>query len=134
MVLDPINPKLVVLVGKGSGEEIYVFSITGKQPRVIWHLPDLTASVEVIDPGSLQIRYTDDGPVITLHGCARHLCGGKGSAGALTYSIASGRMCSALASWNSLLNRADIRYSSPGDSLTDLEKSFLDAMLREEGY
>jgi len=134
MITVPLAPKLVVLTARGPHEEIYLFSLTKEQPRVIWHLSQFPPSVESISPRNLQIRYTDDGPVITLHGCARHLCGGKGSAGAFTYSVASGRMCSALASWDDRANRADFSYSCPGGTVTDSEKGFLDGMLREEGY
>jgi hypothetical protein len=134
MIVDPVAPKVVVLAGSGSGEEIYVFSLSKKQSRIAWHLSQFPSSVEVISPRNLQVRYTDAGPVITLHGCARHLCGGKGSAGAFTYSTASGKMCSALASWDDRANRANVSYSCPGGTLTDLEKGLLDGMLREEGY
>lgn len=134
MIVVPLAPKLVVLAARGPREEIYLFSLSKKQSRLVWHLSKFPPSVEAVDPTNLQIKYTDDGPVITLHGCAAHLCGGKGSSGAFTYSVDSGKMCSALANWDDRANRANFSYSCPGGTLTDPEKGLLDDMLREEGY
>jgi len=135
MITEPgTPPMLVVLAARSSNEEIYLFSLSNKQSRVVWHLSPLPPSVEVINPINLKIEYTEAGPLITLHGCARHLCGGEGSAGAFTYSVATGKMCSALASWDSRTKRANIDYSCPGGKLTDLEKSLLDKMMKEEHY
>jgi hypothetical protein len=134
MIVDPIAPKVVVLAGHGTGEEIDVFSLSDNRSRIIWRLSEFPPSVEVIDPRDLQIKYTDAGPVITMHGCARHLCGGRGSAGAFTYFLTGKRMCSALANWDDRASRADFSYSCPGGMPTDQEKGLLDGMLREEGY
>jgi hypothetical protein len=134
VIVDPGKPKIVVLAEEGAGEALYLFSLENGKSRVAWHLSKFPQSIEVIDPNNLQIKFTDDGPVITLHGCARHLCGGKGSAGALMYFIDKGKMCSAVANWDSRAKRANISYSSPSGPLTELEKGLLDDMLKDEGY
>jgi hypothetical protein len=91
--------------------------------------------MKVIDPSNLRVVFTDDGPVILLHGCAPHLCGGNGLAGALTYVVNEHRMYTAYASWYNSTETGEIVYS-PEDSAPgyQAQKKLLDDMLREEHY
>ena len=135
MISDNGNPSVVVLSKQASGENLSLLSMTDGKLRTEWHLAQLPQFMATVDPTALRVTMTDDGPVISLHGCAAHLCGGKGLAGALTYVVNQHRMYTAFASWSDSENTAKIVYSS-GDStpISDNQKKFLDSMLREEKY
>jgi hypothetical protein len=135
MIIDARNPKVVVLFAKGSSESISLFSMVDGRARTVWHLAHLPEFMSVIDPANLRVVITDDGPIILLHGCARHLCGGKGLAGALTYVVNEQRMYTAFASWSNSTQTLKVVYS-PEDSAHgyEIQKKLLDSMLRDEDY
>ena len=83
MIPNPLMPKVAVLyyVKGSSGRSISLLSLDHGKVRTEWHLAQLPEFMEAIDPANLRIASTDDGLVISLHGCAPHLCGGKGLAG-----------------------------------------------------
>jgi len=137
MIPDPLKPKVVVLFyRKGlDGESISLLSMSQGKVSKEWHLAQLPKSMGVIAPASLRVVTTDDGPVILAHGCAAHLCGGKGLAGALTYVINEHRMYTAYASWSNSTNTGRVVYSSEeATPAYRTQKKLLDEMLREENY
>ena len=137
MIPNPLMPKVAVLyyVKGSSGRSISLLSLDHGKVRTEWHLAQLPEFMEAIDPANLRIASTDDGLVISLHGCAPHLCGGKGLAGALIYVVNEHKMYTAFASWSSSTQTLKVVYSpevsSPGD---EAKKKLLDSMLRDEGY
>jgi hypothetical protein len=136
MITDPMSPKVVVLYYvKGSSESLTLLSMTHGRVRTEWRLKQLPEFMRVIAPSNLQVLLTEDGPVIVLHGCAPHLCGGKGLAGALTYVIKEHRMYSAYASWYNSTRTLDVVYSPEDPKLrSETQQKLLDSMLRDEGY
>jgi hypothetical protein len=135
MITNSKHLGVVVLFKQSSGEGISLISMTDGQVRTIWHLAQLPAFMSVIDPSNLRVTTTEDGPVILLHGCALHLCGGKGLAGALTYVVNEHRVYTGFASWSSSTGTAKVVYS-PHDATLRYEgqRKLLDSMLREEHY
>ena len=105
------------------------------QVRTVWNLPQIPPFMSVIDPSHLSVTVSDDGPIISLHGCAPHLCGGEGLAGALTNVVNERRLYTAYASYDSSTKTTKFVYS-PEDSTAEFEKQkkLLDGMLREERY
>jgi hypothetical protein len=137
MIPDSLKPKVAVLyyVKGTAGGSIGLLSISHEKVRTEWHLAQLPKFMEVIDPANLRVVITDDGPIILLHGCAVHLCGGKGLAGALTYVVNEHQMYTAYASWSNSTKSSKIVYSSGDASLEcQKQKKLLDDMLREEHY
>jgi hypothetical protein len=116
---------------------ISLMSIADGRIRTLWHLSQVPEFMAVLSPSELRIVSTADGPVIVLHGCARHLCGGEGLAGALTYAINERRMYTAYANaiWSDGKETVEIVYSphEPGPKF-EVQKRLLDGMLREENY
>jgi hypothetical protein len=136
MIPDPLNPRIVVLYhSQDSGESLSLISLDHGNLRIEWHLTKLPEFMEVVSPADLEVTMTGNGPVIMLHGCARHLCGGEGLAGALTYVVNEHRLYSAYANWSSSTKTTQFVYS-PDESghPNETQKKLLDAMLRDEGY
>ncbi len=135
LILDVGEPKVVVLSQQGSRESISLYSLTDGNIRNLWHLAKLPDFMAAINPSNLRVVKTDNGPVILLHGCARHLCGGKGLAGALAYEVNAKRLYTVFASWSSQDETTKIVYS-PEDSTPEFkaQKKLLDNMLRDENY
>lgn len=136
MITDPMSPKVVVLFyAKGAGESLSLLSIANGNVITEWNLAKLPDFMSVTAPHNLSVLMTDDGPIISLHGCAPHLCGGKGLAGALTYVVDEHRLYTASASWSASATSAKFVYS-PEDSThgREIQKKLLDSMLRDEGY
>ena len=133
MIPDPLNPRVVVLYySLGPGESLSLMSLGHGSVHTEWHLAQLPEFMGVVSPANLRVIMTDDGPVISLHGCARHLCGGEGLAGALVYVVKERSMYSVYASWSSSTKTTKFIYSPehPGEA----QKKLLDAMMRDESY
>jgi hypothetical protein len=135
MITDSTNPKVVVLFAKGSRESLSLLSMSHGKVRTEWYLAKLPDFMSVIAPADLRVVTTDDGPVILLHGCARHLCGGEGVAGALTYVVNKHQIYTLFANWSVSTKTAKFVYS-PEDSTPgfEVQKKLLDSMLRDENY
>jgi hypothetical protein len=135
LVSEPANPGAVILNSKVGGFGLTLFSLAGQRSKVRWKLDKIPDYMSVIDPSKLRVVIGDQGPVILLHGCARHLCGGQGLAGALAYVMKADRMCSAYASWSSTTKTTSIVYEPPvSDDTCKWQVGLLNSMLRDEGY
>ena len=134
MVLGYPSTHFVVLYIHGDAVSLDVLTVTGQEIRKTWHLANIPDFMPVIDPRQLIVVNTDEGPVVTLHGCARHLCGGKGLAGALIYYINANRLCTVMANFRNATGRSDIVYSSDKNDINDTDKKLLAPMLHQEGY
>ena len=89
----------------------------------------------VVDPLNFRVIPTDPGPAITLHGCAQHLCGGRGLAGSLfdvltvDASVLHTQVGRQVRTKLHLFTRQTIRRVRQG-----LAAAYLSQMLSEEGY
>ena len=135
VVSEPANPRIAILYGGSGGFGLALFSVVGDRSKATWKLGKVPDYMSVLDPANLRVTVGDEGPVILLHGCARHLCGGKGLAGAIAYDMDSGRMCSVYASWSSTAHTAKIVYEPEATSDgCKRQVELLNSMLRVEGY
>lgn len=129
------SSSLVILYFEGPNESIKLISIAGNQSHTTWYLRNVPRFMNVISPASLVVRRRGDSAFIMLHGCARHLCGGHGLAGALVYSMANHQLYTVAASWSDSTHATEYVYSpSVIDTRGNQIKQLLDALLRDEGY
>jgi hypothetical protein len=136
MIYDWSNPAIVVMSLNGSKERLTLFSLAKGEVHVTWMLEPLPQFMAVAGPEHLEVVQTDTGPIITLHGCAAHLCGGQGLAGALAYDINDHRLYTAYASYNApVVGKTTFVYSPEFSGSHHGEiKKLLDDMLRAEHY
>lgn len=127
-------PQLVVLSARRTGESLSLFSLTDGKVTRTWYLAHLPDFMSVIDPANLHVSLTDHGPVITLHGCAAHLCGSNGIAGALVYDINQHDPYTAYASWSSSARTTKFVYSTNTAHGHEIQLKLLNEMLKDEGY
>jgi hypothetical protein len=132
---DHVNPRVVVLYAHGASESLSLISFAGGVAHTEWHLARLPYFMSVIDPTNLTVERSDNGIMILLHGCAPHLCGGQGLAGALVYSANQKQLYTVSASWESPPALTKYQYSLQGSAVTKLAITrLLKKMLQEEGY
>lgn len=132
---DIVSPKLIVMYSQGQHTRVVMMSLENDRPRILWKLKNLPDFMAVHDSSDLKVIRTNNGPVIELHGCARHLCGGDGVAGAFTYSVDTRQFCTAMA--NTIKNKDSVTFSygPPGvEERCRGSRPLLNQLLRKEGY
>lgn len=134
-IADHANPRVVVLYTDGAKESLSVISLANGIARTEWHLSRLPDFMSVVDPANLEVKRTDSGPVILLHGCAPHLCGGRGLSGALAYVANENRMYTASANWEASTATTKFDYSAQEPTSNNMiTRKLLEKMLQDEGY
>ena len=116
VISEPAKPRIAILYGNSGGFGLALFSVVGEHSKEIWKLSKVPDYMSVLDPSNLRVTGGDEEPVILLHGCARHLCGGHGLAGAIAYVVNSGRMCSVYASWSATAQTANFVFEPEAPS------------------
>jgi hypothetical protein len=105
------HPRIAVLLDERTRMSISIISLDNREWRSVWHLPQIQDFMAVIDPRNVRVLTTENGPIVLLHGCASHLCGGKGLAGALVYVINTNHLYTAYASYNGSTHTTEFVYT-----------------------
>lgn len=132
---DPVHPSIAVLLDEPAGESISIISLEHGEWRTAGHLPHVPDFMTTVDPRNFRVITTENGPIVSLHGCATHLCGGQGLAGALIYVINTNHLYTAYASYNSSTRATKFVYKPETPTSEFMaQKQYLDDMLRKENY